>query len=213
MRNAGAAWPVVPALGRDAFLGDIRGLWGAEHSLLSALHAWATPPATERPREVVADILTHTGERLARLEQVCSLLRESPSGRHSGDMWRIFERYAPPRGAASGDAATAHQLQKALREALGYLSIAYALAAARARATRMAEAARLLGAAHADACTTSAMVAADHDAATTASASTATATSRPAARSRRRAAAPSVAPPPTPRTAPRSAIPTPSPQP
>lgn len=211
MRNAGAAWPVVPALGRDAFLGDIRGLWGAEHSLLSAIHAWATPPATERPREVVVEILTHTGERLARLEQVCSLLREQPSGRHSGDMWRIFERYAPPPSPGRDDAPTVLQVQAALREALGYLRVAYALAAARARAARMAQAARLLGAAHADACSTSAMV--DARATTAATDTPSTATSRPAARSRRHAAAPSGAPRPTRRTAPRSPSPTPAPRP
>jgi hypothetical protein len=193
MRNAGAAWPVVPALGRDAFLGEIRGLWGAEHSLLAALQAWATTPGTDARRAVVVEVVTHAGERLARLEQVCSLLREAPSGRYSGDMWRIFERYAPLRVAQAGDAAT---LDAALREALGYLRVAYAIAAARARAARLTEAARLLGAAHDDACRISAMVAG----ADVAAAPPRFVKSPPAVRHGRRAAAPSAAPRPTPRT-------------
>jgi hypothetical protein len=79
-------------------------------------------------------LVTNTGNRLWRLEEVFGCLDEELCSRHSLGMERIVEvKWSLQRHRLHHDLLELHIVGSTLQEALGFLSVAYAVAAGRAR--------------------------------------------------------------------------------
>jgi ferritin-like metal-binding protein YciE len=148
------------SIAHDALVGEVRGLYGAERQLLHSLGAIAQAVHIGRVKLAVLTLVTSTGNRLWRLEEAFGLLDEELCSRHSLGMERIVEtKWSLQRHRLQHDLLELHIVGTTLQEALAFLAVVYAVAAARARSLGYTDVTQRLSASQRDAEAMSVMVA------------------------------------------------------
>lgn len=151
MAHADLATPAL-SVGHDVLLGEIRGLYGAERQFLQALGMIAQAVQLSRVKHAVVALVTATGGRLWRLEEIFVLLQEDVAGRHSPGLLRIVEsRWTQQCHRLQHSLLELHVVGTTLQESASHLAVLYAVAERRARELGLADIASHLAAAHDDA--------------------------------------------------------------
>jgi ferritin-like metal-binding protein YciE len=143
--------PTSSSIAHDSLVGEVRGLYGAERQLLHALGGIAQAVHIGRVKLAVMTMVTSTGNRLWRLEEIFGSLGEELCSRHSLGMERIVEsKWSLQRHRLHHDLLELHIVGTTLQEAMRFLSVAYAVAAGRARALGYTEVVQRLAASQRD---------------------------------------------------------------
>lgn len=139
--------PVLSPLtiGHDALLGEVRGLYAAERRFLHTLGLMAQVVRLRRVRQGVVALVTATGGRLWRLEEVFARLGEDVADGRCPGLHQIVEsRWMANRHRLQHALLELHVVGTTLQEAATHLAIVYAVAARRAQALGLGEVEALL---------------------------------------------------------------------